>query len=174
MRQATNTVAALTVGLLPLEAMAQAETVGYIDYIPVTPTSVPTLSEWGLVTLAIALAVGSYVVLRKGDTGKHLASVVAMGMGLLIAGSGLMVIRDAHANGFPSVYLSQPTGGRADIVDTGNKHVVNNSGVALRITTLLPANVDVNFVDPDLLPRCTTETTLQPYEECVVKLVLIK
>jgi hypothetical protein len=48
-----------------LTAQQLAEVVNWGPYVPTTPTSIPTLSEWGMILLSSLLAVGTILTLRR-------------------------------------------------------------------------------------------------------------
>jgi len=79
-------------------ASAQQGPFWVITYIgQQTVQSVPTLSEWGMISMSVILAVFAAYFLRKKGVGKPLASIVLLG-GLALGGMfGNSVISNAHA-----------------------------------------------------------------------------
>ena len=150
---------------------AQSSEGGVITYAPTTSTSVPTLSEWGMVAMALLLAVLAYRLLRDRLGGKPLASVVlagALGLGLV---SGVPGVRSAAAVVIvPSVSLSNSAGGTANVTQRGLNLVTNTSGVLQTITQMQASEGWVFESEFDNSPICQVGTVLSVGDSCYVNL----
>lgn len=127
--------------LAALQSVASAETSWTILYAPATPaSSIPTLSEWGMLILSVLMVVAAVVSLRKKAGNKTLASVALIGALVLGGFAGDKVIGKANATVVPE--MSLPAGGTITFDYDGYEiPVYNTSGVAQRIVSIMPGSV---------------------------------
>lgn len=134
---------------------AQASTQWSIVYAPAIATGIPTLSEWGLLILALVVGVAAVLALRKKVASKTLASVAlvcALALGVVM---GERVIGSASADLLAA--MTNPAGGTipAFIYDGTSLGIPNSSGVDQRVLNITPT-----------VPVATTSPT------CVANLVV--
>lgn len=140
MNKATRCTAGLAGSLIPLAwaPSAWAGTPGgTIDYEPLAAaTSVPTLGEWGLVLMALLVAVVAYRALRGRVNGRLLVHLL-LGGGLVtggLAGGDLVKSARAVSAGPFEVKMTQASGGSVVVTDYGSVvKVSNDARVPLRI-----------------------------------------
>jgi hypothetical protein len=131
----------LTVGfmLAAVQSVASAAEVTQwtIVYAPTPPsTPVPTLSEWGLLILAVVMAMAAAVYLRKKGASKTLASVAFLSALVLGGFSGDKLIGNARA--LPTPAMTNPAGGTLSFGYTGQLAIPNISGVSQTIVSITP------------------------------------
>ncbi|AVT11739.1 midcut-by-XrtH protein [Paracidovorax avenae] len=109
-----------------------------ITYGPPAATPVPTLSQWGIALLSLALGLMIYRSLRKAGNGRPIAGMLLAGaLALSMGGAGGWIGKSFAA---PSgVQLAQPGGGIVG-VDAGLFTVSNTSGVTQQITKITVQN----------------------------------
>ncbi len=152
-----------------------------VTYAPGTSTSIPTLSEWGMIGLGLLLAVVAVYTLRGKTGGKPLASVI-LAFVLAFGGlSGNNLIGEAQAAGVISAdcpvdgqlcYMTNAAGGTVT-TRTINRdiRITNSTGLAQTITgisTLSQWDVIGTPQSPSSVPHCTVTTTLQPGASCYI------
>ena len=156
-----------------------AQATGQITYAPLAAggvSAVPTLGEWTLIALTLALMGVAWRVLR-GRVGAHLlAPLLLLGGLLTVSGfnvSGWLQPAQAAAE-YDEAVLSNAAGGVAT-VQQGLTQVTNTSGVALKITKLEVMEGEEeggmpDFLDPDepYVPQCKVGTQLSPDGVCWV------
>lgn len=142
-----------------MQASAQSMTYG-----PAT-SSVPTLSEWGLLLTSLALAVAAFIALRKQGS-KTIASVVVVIAAAFGAAGGHEIIGKAQA--LVAFSMSLDGGGTIDFsaaTGTSDYQVSGNATVPMRI-------ISMNFTSLPTtnLPTCTVGLVLTaPSGVCYVK-----
>ncbi len=177
-------LAAGTVTLAMQQTAAWGQSVD-ITYAPVNATSVPTLSEWALLGLALLLAAAAAHMLRNKTGGKPLASVLlafALTLGTL---SGHQLIGEANAVVFtpcvnpsgnpadPNVVcsLSSASGGVIHVVNAGsNVPVTNVTGVPQQVVSVLATSYFA-VGTPTLAPgevQCVAGLVVAPSGICYV------
>ena len=151
----------MLVALAAAQTMVAAQT-AVVTYGPVGATAVPTLSEWGMLAMALVLGVAAVYALRKQAHSKAVMSL-ALGAGaLLTAALGGQVVQQARAVPV-GAQLSNPAGGSISIsMGSGLVLVQNSSQVPLRIISVTPEevqNAPQTTCDPGLIvtPGATCE-----------------
>ena len=172
----------LALGLAHSLVSAQGITTAWtISYAPVTPASVPTLSEWGLLVLALVMAVGTAWSLHK-KAGRGTTAVLALATALVLGTvTGQDVVGRAEALPLPAPTLSLAGGGTtepfsywASVNPDQGLAITNTSGVPQRITAItltvnsLPATPDA----PTNSPQCTVGLVLPAGQSCYVTVIL--
>ena len=127
-----------------------------------TPASIPTLSQWGLALLIVAVGLYAWRTLKRSGQGSGIASFFMVGAAVTVVMGGLLAARDAHSNGsidaasFVGTYYSFPANlnepvynsGTQDLyvldiqADPGNAIVTptTNAAPQCQIGTRIPAN----------------------------------
>ena len=169
-RRLVLTVAGFMLAALQSVASAvPAETLWTIVYAPATPaSSIPTLSEWGMLILSVLMVVGAVVSLRKKAGNKTLASVALLSALVLGGFAGDKVIGSANAI-TPAPVMSNPAGGTITpfYYDGTELPVTNTSGVAQMIVSITPT-VPVSTTSP----TCTTNLVVPAGGSCYIATVL--
>ncbi|WP_343734954.1 midcut-by-XrtH protein [Acidovorax sp.] len=140
--------AALLASLVLAQTAAIAQTVT-VSYSPVS--SVPTLSEWALATMAVVLAAVALYAMRKGAHSKVIVSLALGAFGFWGAGAGRPVVQSAWALSFP--VMDNPAGGVTTPLPlfSGIVPINNTTNVPLRIISVSDTSV-----------QNATGTTCQP------------
>ncbi len=151
-----------------------------ISYAPVTPASVPTLSEWALLALALVLALGTAWSLYK-KAGRGTTAVLALATALVLGTvTGQDVMGRAEARLAPT--LSLAGGGTTSAfsysefgTSTSGLQITNTSGVALQITaiTLTVDSAPTTPSVPANTPQCTVGLVLPAGQSCYVTYVVL-
>lgn len=81
---------------VPTWVWAQPAPVGYVDYGP-APTAIPTLTEVGIMGLALLLAFTAYQSLRRNSAGYPFAILVATAMAVVGSIAGVKLMNPAQA-----------------------------------------------------------------------------
>jgi hypothetical protein len=151
--------------LAGLHSVASAQATEWtIVYAPVPPsTPVPALSEWGLLILAVVMAIAAAVYLRKKGASKTLASVALLSALVLGGFSGDKLIGNAWAP--PPIAMNNPAGGTLSFsysswMDLG---IPNMSGVAQRIVSITPPS----YPTPDS-PTCVDGLVVPAGGQCYI------
>lgn len=141
--------AAVLTALATGQSVAMAQVV--VQYGPVDVASVPTLSEWGMIIMAVMLAGVAAYAMRKNANSKTIMSFALGAVGLLSVALGNHVIKDAWAT--PAFVMDSPTGGSVTPIPlgVGSISVRNTTQVPLRIISVTPVEV-----------RNAPETTCDP------------
>jgi hypothetical protein len=79
----------------PAHVVASAQAVVTVTYGPAT--TVPTLSEWGLLIMSALLAAFTIVVIRKGASSKTMASLGVAIVASFAAADGTKLFKDVYA-----------------------------------------------------------------------------
>ncbi len=172
--------AATVLALQQATAWAQAapNTV-LVSYAPAGATaSIPTLSEWAMLGLALALAALAVYTLRNKRGAKPLASVI-LAFGLAIGGmGGNRLMGDAHAapggwavpdcTSWTACSMLNAGGGTVTTGPTGNVVTITNlTGVAQTVTGVSatpPATLPPNQTPP----TCMVGLVVQPNGICTI------
>lgn len=166
--------AAAALLLSTLAWAAPGDIVATITYAPLSAgaQAVPTLSQWGLAALALALAALAPRLLRGG-----MLRAVALG---LLAGAALLAAPwSAPAMARPSdeTALDQPGGGTAQLLwqsmlGSGDFFypyaLVNTTGKPQRITAIEIRGY--RLLDPDDAQTCQLDMVLRPGDTCALGL----
>ena len=166
-RRLVLTVAGFMLAALQSVASAQ-ETLWTIVYAPATPaSSIPTLSEWGMLILSVLMVVAAVVSLRKKAGNKTLASVALLSALVLGGFAGDKVIGSANAIVTP--VMSNPAGGTISnyFYDGIDFAISNTSGVAQMIVSITPT-----VLVPTTSPTCTTNLVVPAGGSCYIATVL--
>ena len=147
-----------------------APPLGVITYAPGAVSAVPTLSEWGLLAMALLLVLMAYRVLRNQLGGRPLASFVlagALGLGMV---SGEHALRSAYAIVvLPVVSLTSASGGSVNVVSYGLSQVTNDSGVPQTITSMVATGENRYFsTEFEATPPCAVGQVVAPAASCYV------
>lgn len=155
----------LLVLALPSVSLAQSVTIVYEPAVAaVAATSVPSLSEWGLMALAAVMAFAAYRALRRG-TGARLWSLAVLAAASLVVTQ--WIARPAMA--VPAgVSMSSAAGGSVTANGTGEHSVSNNSGVALKIRSVSYENGAPRT--PTGAPPCVSDLVVNAGQQCFVRI----
>lgn len=136
---------------------------GTIVYSPYAQ-AIPTLSGAMLMVLAFLFAVLAFRALRAHPGGKPLASLLALGVLVLVAASGNQLIRNAQA--IVGFFFSNPGGGIVS-VGTGEYPVQNTSGRPQQIISINPTPPSV-ALSTSGSPQCTAGLVVQNSSSCYI------
>ena len=153
-----------SVAVLVALAMGQTATMAQVvvTYAP-DVASVPTMSEWGMVIMAVLLAGVAVVAMRKGGGSKTLMSFALAAT--IALGGGVYSIKDALAIQIQPLLMTSQNGGT--IQATGGNvptPVVNNTSVRQKILSISPSGA----VDSSGSGCVPGTTVLAPAASCTV------
>lgn len=171
-----------TLSALPVAAVAQATQGILITYTPnaaVTATSVPTLSEWGMLGLSLLLAAVALYAIRNKTGGKPLAAII-LAIGLATGGYNnqkvMSIANAALVNPDCPAALQcymQAAGGTINAVDPGlvsDIAITNNSGVAQTVTSVTPVDSRWDQIrTPVNTPQCVAALVVPSGTSCYVR-----
>lgn len=163
----TRTLGLLTAGLalasIHATVLAQSQPAWTIVYAP-DSTGIPTLSEWGMLTLSALIAVAAVAFLRKKVGSKTLMSIAFLCALVLGGVMGNRVMGEAQAASCtaPSP-MSSSTGGTLSFTSCDGA-VTNTSGVAQRIISISPASADTT---PNT-PTCAQNLVVPAGQSCYI------
>lgn len=125
------------------------------------PTSVPSLTTWGILILASVLGLMAVQRMRMGNGAKHWAVLLGLAF-VLAAGSGGMVVNQAWA---ATASLSIPAGGSI-ILTSDSTTLTNTTTIPLTISSLTATGGSVApgttcQVGQQLAPNASCDVTLQ-------------
>ncbi len=165
--------------------LAQAQSIG-ITYAPMNATSIPTLSEWAMLVLALLLAAVAIYTLRNKTGGKPLASIILVTALALGGMTGNKLMGNANAAISPSQScnstvrgdpwgpcdLTSASGGTIyTYIAPYDVPITNTTAVAQQITAV----AFVPYFSPDTpltQPQCVPGVTvLQPQGICYVRAI---
>lgn len=140
-------------------SMAQSVTITYGPDV----ASVPTLSEWGMIIMAVVLAGFAAYAMRKNANSKTIVSLMLGAIGLLGAGLGHQVIHSTWA--LPAPQMTNPAGGVTTAIPLGigNVSVQNTTNVPLRVITVSDPSVE-NAVGT----TCKSGVVVPPSASCIL------
>lgn len=163
LKQMRHAIVLAALGMGQSASMAQV----VVTYGP-DVTSVPTLSEWGLILMSVLLAVVAVIAVRKGASSKTVVAIALAAMGSFGSISGTQWGRAAWANGFTTYPMTAPTGGVLSIPFGGGgfAYVRNDTAAPLKILSVTPQ--EAQQTDGNL-PACTPGLTVAPNTFCWVK-----
>lgn len=120
--------------LLMAHQLVSAQVV--VTYGPAS-SSIPTLSEWGMLAMAALLVIAAAMVFRRGAKSHRLMSVLLGAAALVMGGAHLS--HEAQAVPVVTLELTVPTGGTLS-TDAGpiSTPVVNRTPVPQRILSITP------------------------------------
>jgi hypothetical protein len=166
--------------------LAQAQSIG-ITYAPVNATSIPTLSEWAMLGLALLLAAVAIFNLRNKTGGKPLASIILVTALALGGMTGNKLMEDANAmvqqpsqscnitvSGDPwgPCNLTSVSGGTIYTYVAGIDVPITNTTAAAQKITAVVFNSYFGVATPLTQPQCVPGVTvLQPQGTCYVRAV---
>lgn len=154
-------LAALALG--QTAAMAQV----VVEYGP-DVASVPTLSEWGMIIMAVVLAVVAVIAMRKGAGSKTVMSIALAAMMSLGVVGGSKWINDAWANGFTTYSMSAGTNGQLSVPRSSSfAYVLNDTLVPQRIISIVP-----QYADPQAIgdkPACIPGLLIAKTTSCALR-----
>lgn len=133
-----------TVAMLAALAMGQTAAMAQVvvTYGPVDAASVPTLSEWGMIIMAVVLAGVAVYAMRKKADSKAIMSLFLGVAGLFSAVLGNQVLNEAWAD--MGYAMDRPTGGSVDPnlpLNVGVIEIRNSTQVPLKIISVTPDQV---------------------------------
>lgn len=146
---------------LALPSLAQTVTVVYEP----AASSVPTLSNWGLIAMVGLMAVAVFVTVRRGALGR-LFSLFAAAAALTVTASQLAT----PAVAAPDFALANAAGGTTVWGQTGTTPLPNTTTTALRIVSVQAAQ-DMLLVEPEPSPRCVAGLVVSPGQTCYVTVI---
>jgi hypothetical protein len=160
-------------GLIAAQAVPAMAAGGTITYS--VASSIPTLSEWGLIIMAAIMAVVAYRELRKSKRGQPLASLAALGILGLAAFVNNGSSWDARADlVLGTVSISDANATQVVMSEDNIYEVTNTSGVTVQITGVTPS-IDSSVGDiPGQVqynayrPICTVGSSLAAGAKCYV------
>lgn len=155
-------------GFLTLSQTAFAAPGIAVTYAPVIQSAapIPTLSQWGLALLSLALVVVMYRTLRKAGNGRPIAGLMLAGALALAMGSSGSWISPSFA-GADGAELSNKAGGMVLVSDL--TIVGNTSGVTQQIIKIeVPNGFTARAVPNGLPAACAVGTTLAANASCTV------
>lgn len=154
-------MAALAVG--HSVAMAQAVDI-VVTYGPAGVASVPTLSEWGMIIMAIMLAVAAVYAMRKNANSKTIMSIGLAALAMAGAAGGNNILNEAWSVNAPAPEMTAPNGGSVNIqMGFGVVPVKNVTQVPLKIIGVTP-----NFVQNAAQTTCKPGVIVTPGGTCDV------
>lgn len=130
-------MAALAVG----HSVAMAQPVDiFVTYGPAGVASVPTLSEWGMIIMAIMLAGAAVYAMRKNANSKSIMSIGLAALAMAGAAGGNNILNEAWS--ISASEMTAPTGGSISVPVTGGVvPVTNATQVPLKIISVTPNSV---------------------------------
>ena len=148
-------IAGALVAGLPATAFAQV-----IVYAPAAATPVPTLSQWGMLILAVMLAMAAVYMGRK--SGNRLLSgllvVAALGLGVQGAPVG-------NVQAIPAPTMANSTGGTVDLSELGglliDVPVNGHPSIPMQIINVTPPSSPTSST-----PTCAAGLIVQPGQTC--------
>ncbi|MDA8451285.1 midcut-by-XrtH protein [Acidovorax sp. NCPPB 3859] len=157
-------------GALAYATSAMAEPAIEVVYSPNIAASgsqpIPTLSQWGVVLLSLAVVVVMYRSLRKARGGRPIAGLLlAGGLAIAMGGSGLVGKSFAAID---SLNLSDPAGGSV-FPSLGETKFVNTSGVTQQIKQISAPQPTYVVLTPSNTPQCQVGTVLSPGSSCFLR-----
>ena len=154
-------------GLLIMPAAFAGVTMGGTVTFGPEVTSIPTLSEWGLIALGLLMTVVVYRILRGHLGGRPLASVVLAGaLGLGVATSGGRWMTAVYALDGPP--LASAGGGTVSIPSGADYTLINTSGVPQTIRAVA-AQPGYNVNHGVAAPECIVGIVVPPSGSCHVR-----
>lgn len=154
---------------------AAAQSVGGIAYAPLGAQSVPTMSEWALILLAVALAALTYRATR-GQAGRTLKIWAA---GFLACATFAAAVWNQPAIAVPlaAILMTQPAGGTADIPshpdlftgDFFHDYSAQNQTPKPQRITGISLSPGLSIPPSGPAPKCTVGLVLQPNDICYVR-----
>ena len=156
-----------------LAAQAHAQSVpegGVVGYVPlsVSPVTVPTLGEWALVGMALALAVVAYIGLRRRTHGAALMALLGMALALGAMPTERQWMGMARAsNGLITLEMANT----AQTVDglQGMYEFHKGNAVPYKITSVDVQGTQgwvVDHVDLGGTPECVADLVVPPGSSC--------
>lgn len=131
---------------------------------------VPTLSEWGLVAMALLVAVMAYRALRSSLPRHPLAVVFLAGaLGISMFGNTELMLKAMAAT--VDSFLSEPEGYELRLGnELGERRLINTSGVPQQIKKMESRNSYL-IIGSEQSPQCTVGRVLQNNDACYLKIV---
>ena len=164
--------------LMAAGASAHAQSVpdgGIVAYEPVSlaPVTVPTLGEWALVTMALAVAVVAYVALRRRTRGAAVMALLGMALALGSLPRAPAWLGQAQAlPGTPSLVEMTSTAQTLNGL-SGAYEFRNVNAVPYKITVVDVSGPlwSVFSADPGGSPECAANLVVPPGGSCFVRFV---
>lgn len=136
---------------LLLPALGHAQSIAYAP-----STSIPTLSEWGALLLAAAVAVAGIVMARR--MGSKTVMALALGAAAVLAGGTSSLLSRAYA--VAAEHMLTDAGGTIDLTGYGEGYDIRIYGhptISMRILSVTPPSAPTT-----LTPTCTAGLVLPP------------
>ena len=170
----TKTITRIAVaGLIAAQAVPAMAAGGTITYS--VASSIPTLSDWGLIIMAAIMAVVAYRELRKSKRGQPLASLAALGILGLAAFVNNGSSWDARADLVLGTVSISDANATQVVMSVNNIYeVTNTSGVTVQITGVIPSSSSTVGDIPSEVqydayrPICTVGSSLAAGAKCYV------
>ena len=128
---------------------------GTVTYAPVSTSSVPALSEWGLIALIFLLGIVSYRYLRTKLGSRPIAAILMAGVLSVTAFFGGEKVLASYS-GF-EVDLTILSGGTTNLQCNGTNTLVNLTSVTQQVTA---------YSNPSNITGCSTGTLIAPQQNC--------
>lgn len=154
-----------SLAVLAVAALVQSAAIAQQVVITYGPdvASVPTLSEWGMIIMAVLLGIVAVIAMRKGSGSK---TVMSFALAATVAlGGGAYSIKDALAVQIQPLSMTLQSGGTIE-ADSGSvpTPVVNNTSVRQKILSISPSGA----VDSSGSGCVPGTTVLAPAASCTV------
>jgi hypothetical protein len=157
----------LFLGLCCIASNAFAEDAGSLVYVPTNSQSIPALSNWMLLVLALLIFVAAFRVTRGKISGTPLSIITALITATVVYATGTELLSDAHANLTPIVNLTNPSGGTVPISGGTLNEYTNTSGIALTISSITLPSFCPEFPH-HRLNECSENLSLAPNDSCEI------
>jgi IPTL-CTERM motif len=146
-------------------ALAQTVATAQVVYGPVSVASVPTLSEWGMIIMAVVLAGAAVFAMRKGAGSKAVMSLALAALGMAGVSQGHKIMDDAFAVIEIEIQMTNPAGGVTGPLpqNVGDIPVRNTTPVPLQIISVTPLSAQNSEVAP-----CRPGVIVPPNAVCYV------
>lgn len=165
-RQMRSAMLIAALAIVQTAAMAQSSPVT-VAYGP-DVASVPTLSEWGMIVMAVVLAVVAVIAMRRGAGSKAVLSIALAAMVSFGALSEFKWLGVAWANGYDTFNMTSATGGQLSVVTArGFAYVNNNTPTPQRIISITPQYLPALPVDDK--PGCVPGLLVAPGTACALR-----
>lgn len=158
-----------TVAMLAALALGQTAAMAQVvvTYGP-DVASVPTLSQWGMIIMAVVLACVAIYAMRKNAGSKTVLSIALATVVSSGAFSGSKWLNAAWANGFTTYFMTSATGGQLSVPTTSIfAYVHNSTDRPQRIISITPQYGPPQEVDGK--PACVPGMVLAPNTACALR-----
>lgn len=133
-----------------LTALAQPASGGVISFA--LGSSIPTLSEWGVLVLAATLGLLAWQAFRRQGQGGRFYSLLAAAVGVTLVLGSVFGARNAYSNG--SIDAANYIGSSYNFPPNIDEVVYNSGDRDVIITSIQAASSGYIIVPPTTLPQC--------------------